>query len=221
MVKVSSLLEEVLYEVQKEKTIKLFYNINMFIQDFKDEKPEEPAVPAEPVEPVQPEVPAAPVAPEPVPALGATEPTPQPVESTKNSGKILNEEIFKARSNGLLTIKKEDAENIQTLNDLLDYVSDNKESGKSLINNIAIEIILNVVEQKENVADIINKGDKVLLDIDYGFDKDDSIGIKVTKVAGSETISVTMKKDSKILTGPFNLPEFNKQIIFYRNSMVE
>ena len=224
MTKVSNLLEEVLYEQEKEKSLKLFYNVNMFIQEFKDEKPKEPepvAEPTVPVEPVAQTVPATPVAAEPVPTIPATEPTSQPVESVNDVEKMINEEIFKTRSNGMLTVTKEDGENIQTLNDLLDYLSDQSTNGKKLINEVAIEIILNVVEQKENVADIINKGDKVLLDIDYGFDRDDSIGIKVNKVAGSDSMSVTMKKDNKILPGQFNLPEFNKQLIFYRNSLME
>lgn len=219
MSKLSNVIREVLYE-EKNKTLKLFYNIDIFIQEFipankeNKEKKTRPGI-------TQPEQVTTTQSPQ-----GAT---PPPVPSTtpitasikKYFGNLLNEDIFKSKAQGTLIVSKEKAENIQTLEDLLDFLSD-ADNNKKLISDLVIEIILGITGVGQNsIQEIINEGDKLLINLDYGNDMTDSIGLKVNKNAGSNTMTMSMKKDGKILSGKFDTPTFNKQLIFYRNSFLD
>jgi len=213
---VKDLIREVLYE-EKTKGLKLWYDVNIFIQGFVEPgDEEEPKVEKPPVEkpPVEEPPPSA-------PALGPATAAPAPlVASTKYNGKILNEDIYKMRAKGELFIPREEAENIQTLEDLLDYLSDKRIEGKPIINALVTEIILTLAGTgTKTIEEIVKKGDRVRIDIKYGGEIGDSIGIKVNKNSGSDTITMSMSKDNKILSGAFDLAQFNKILIFYRNSL--
>jgi hypothetical protein len=134
----------------------------------------------------------------------------------------LSEDIFKFNSKGQVPVPYEDVENIQTIDDLVDYVSDIRIGGKPIINDLVEEIILAMAGVGEKaIEEIVNEGDKIVVNVDYGSSKEDSIGFKVNKIAGSSSVSLVMKKDNKIIPGNFDINEFNKQLIFYRNSLVE
>ena len=198
--RIKSVIKEILFE-QKEKSTTLFYNVDLFIQEFQDEEPiEEPTA----------EKPEA-----------EKEPTEEPEESIKTFGKILTEAIHKMKSTGEFIVPKEDAENIQSLEDLIDYISDKKDKGKPIIDKLAQEIVLSLSDVgTKPVEDVINEGDKILIDVDYGLKKEDSVGLKVVKNAGTNSASILMKKDGKILASPFDITAFNRQMVYIRNSLV-
>lgn len=211
--KVNSIINEILYE-GKSKSLQIFYNVDVFIQGFTkdetDKKVKEPEIaPESPV----PETPA------PIPAPPET----PPVENTNEKGNLLLEEIYKSKDKGEIVVPKEDTENIQTIEDLLDYLSDIKgENGKQPINDLIIEIILSIAgEGGRVIEEIVKKGDKIHIDVKYGESIENSIGLKVNKNSGSDTITLSMTKDNKVIPGTFDTAQFNKQIIFYRNSMVD
>lgn len=196
--KINSVIREVLYE-QKEKNLKIFYDVDIFLQEF-PEKEEEPT--EEPTE--EPE---------------EVEKTPE--ENTKTVAELITEAIYKTKATGELVVPASEAENIQSLQDLLDYVSDKKVNGKAVIDDVVIEIILALVDSgTKPLEELIDKGDKVRISLDYGKEKDNSIGFKVLKNAGTDTISITMKKDNKVLPADFQLPVFNQQLVLFRNSVV-
>lgn len=230
-----NLVDEIILE-QKEQTLKLYYDIDVFIQEFEDKEPEE-ETPEEPVtaEPIVPETPAvAPVDPA---------ATIAPTESTIENQTLLNEEtlteaITKTKVKGELTVPKEDASNIQTIQDLIDYLSDKKHTEKSLVEKVLdkkgtqasetniispvvqeVILILAGVGGDKELGDIVDKGDKVIVDIDYGTNQTTSIGFKINKNAGADVFSIMIKKDGKILSGKFDQTMLNKQILFYRNSL--
>jgi len=235
-----NLVDEIILE-KKIETLKLFYDIDVFIQDFKNNEPTTP-------EPATPE-PATPATPEPTTSEPTTPEaaTPEavsaaPTESTKISNNLLNEDILleaiiKAKLKGELTVSREDAANIQTIQDIVDYLTDHKHIEKSIIEKVLDkkgtvkgkdiltpeiqELILLFIGagSDKNLGDIINKGDKINIDIDYGTDKNDSIGLKINKNSGTTSYSTMIKKDGKILSGKFDRALINKQILFYRNSL--
>jgi hypothetical protein len=167
---------------EKEKSLKMFYTIDILIQEFA-KKPKEN-------------------------------------EDVKNED-VINEEIYSFKNEGEVIIPGSDLENIQTLDDLVDYISDIKIEGKPIINELVEEIILAMAGVGEKaIEEIVNEGDRILVDIDYGSSKNDSIGFKLNKVSGSASISLTMKKNNKIIPGNFDINEFNKQVIYFRNSIV-
>ena len=221
MATLSNVISEVLYE-EKNKSLKLFYKVDVLVQNFPEEEPEEEPK-EEPTEQPAPEAPApAPAAPT-TPQTAAATPAQGITASTKEDAKkLITEEVFKSKSNGEISIPQEEAENIQTMDDLLDYLSDKKEENGQIINDLVIEIILTLAGLgQKGVDDVINKGDKVIVDLDYGFAKDDSIGIKVNKLSGSDTATLAIKKDGKILPGPFVAANFNKYLLYYRNALVD
>jgi hypothetical protein len=202
--RLSNIIDEILYE-KKNKTLNLFYNVDIFIQGFKQK--EEPEV--EPVKQEKPEEPA------------KQEKLEPKVESKTFHGNFLVEDIFKTKNNGSIVVPEEDADNIQTLEDLVEYLSDANENGKPVLNDLTKEIIISLAGIGEKaVDDLVSEGDKIVVDIDYGADKNNSIGVRINKSAGSNTISIVMKKDNQIIPSEFSLPEFNKQLVFFRNSII-
>lgn len=214
MAKINSIISEILYE-EKSKNLKLLYNIDIFIQNF----PEEPEPEAEPEAPVvapEPEVPEQPQ------GIGVPEPQGIAASTKEEKGNVLNEETFKSRQRDEIVVPHEKAENIQTLEDLLEFLTDQKQDGKQLINDVVVEIVLSLAGTGEKqVDDVISKGDKIIIDLDVGFGEEDSVGIKVNKLSGSDTATMTIKKDSKILPGPFTTANFNKYLLYYRNAIVD
>lgn len=178
-----------------KKNLKIFYRTDILIQGFPDRRAEE-------------------------------EPEKESKGDTTNIAKIpttestIMEEILKTSNQGELTIPSMEADNIQTLEDLVDYLGDKKEGGKPIINDLVEEIILSVAGVGAKSLDtIVNEGDKVFIDADYGNEKTDSVGIRVNKQSGSTAMSISMKKDNKIIPGEFDIEQFNKQLVFYRNSL--
>lgn len=190
--KIDNVIKEILYE-QKEKTAKLFYKVNLFIQEFPKET-EEPETTEEPE---------------------------APAEEVKTVGEVLTEAIHKMVASGELSVPLEDAENIQSLQDLIDYVSDQKAEGKPILDSLAQEIILSLADVgTKPIEDIVHEGDKILIDFDYGVKKEDSVGLKVVKNSGTDAVSILMKKDGKIIAAPFDITNFNRMMVYIRNSLV-
>jgi len=171
--------------------IKIFYEIDVFIQEFKnDEEGKE----AENEEPSDNEV----------------------ADKEVQNEEVMMEAIFKFKKEGKLILAKEESENILALNDLIDFLDDKKINGKPIMNKIVSEVILILsgTNTGQLLDDIINEGDKFKVTIDYGISKFNSIGIKVVKNAGTKVISFLLRKDGKNI-GKFNLPVFEKQLLFF------
>jgi hypothetical protein len=182
--------------VTNKKTLKAFFNVDVLIQGFPGSEPEEDDVAQQPEEPA---------------------PEEQDVTATEST---LYEDIYKHKATGEEVVPAQEVDNIQTLEDLLDYLGDIKMGGKPVISEPVEEIILALAGVgTKALEDIVNEGDKIYVDIDYGKEKPDSVGIRANKQGGSAAISLSMKKDNRLIPGEFNLEEFNKQLVFYRNSI--
>lgn len=202
MAKVSDLIDQVLYEKKQQKSTFIFYNMDVFIQEFKEEPAEEPQ-PEPEVQPEQPE--------------GITGEEPQQEESTKEKRlivSVLNEEIFKFKSEGVISVPIKEAKSIITLEDVLAYMNRVDTEKNDIINDLVIETILNLInpETQQNAQEILNEGDKLNVMIDYGFDKEDSIGIQISKNPGSQVATLLLRKDGKPMNGPFDVTIFNNTI---------
>lgn len=233
MAKVLDIFSSIFTEEKNKKNVKslkVFYDIDINIkkpaeveeQPVKQE-PGQEAIPQEPV-PTQPQ-PTATVPPAP-PAQSI------PAESFINKAKkIFLEDEFTLGSNdgsyiykreGILSVPKEEYENIQTLDDLLDFISGSKdEEGKQILDEAAVELILTLTGISATpLEDIIKKEDRVIIDINYGNKVEDSIGFKVLKRDGANNLSIVMKKNNEILNSKFDLKSFNSQILEFRNEIV-
>ena len=199
---VQKIIKQTLYE-SKEKNLTIFYKVDVSITENLEKEQEL----EQPVE--QPQVP--------VQQLQVQQPplNPMPNEET------IYEETFTSKAMGKLQVSEDEIDNIQSLEDLMDFLSKKSVKGNPVLNDAVAEIILNMATNgAQSIADLISKDDRIYISIDYGKEKDSSVGFKAIKSSGLNTLSLVMKKDNKILTGQFNLQEFNKQLIFFRNSVI-
>jgi len=232
-----TLIDEVILEAKSE-SLKLFYDVDVFLQEFKDTE-KEPEDKVEPAAGTSTAGEPAPPTTEPVgtPTTPAPTPATTPAESFDDSGELLTEAIIKIKAKGELIVPKEDAANIQTIQDLIDYLGDKTHTNQSIVEKVLekkgtakqvkiitpeiqeIILILMGIGGDKQLADIVDKGDKIIIDIDYGPEKLNSIGFKVNKNAGTDVFSIMIKKDGKVLSGKFDQAMVNKQILYYRNSL--
>lgn len=205
------------------KSLKIFYNMDIHIKNPNTEIPEQP---------VQQE-----------PTQQAIQPAPQQIPPTqvaaeekiiKKAKKVFFEDEFTLgnknnnngdyvyKNEGILTVPKEEYENIQSLDDLLDYIGDSSDdSGNRILDEAAIELVLAMTGITQTpLEDLVKKEDKVLIDVSYGNKKEDSIGFKVLKRDGVNNLSIVMKKDNEILDAKFDLKNFNSQLLAFRNSFI-
>lgn len=130
--------------------------------------------------------------------------------------------LYTQKTVGEVIIPKGDAENIQNLHNLIDYVSGLVENGKPLVDELIANAIKTAADAgAENLEDLIQEEDKIIADIDYGFEKLDSVGIKFNKTSGSDLVSFSLKKNNNIIPGTFNLDLFEQQILAIRRRFVE
>jgi hypothetical protein len=209
-----------------EESLKVIYDIDIFVKNTQEQEQEEPVQDSQEVEQqnttqLQQQTQPAPVQPE----------LQQPVASVKTEGfsilrRILKEDDadFTQKVKGEMKVSKSEVENIQTFEDLLDFVADHKDSyGNPILGEVAVELILTLIgsNAQANISDIIKKDDKVLIDISYGSKISESVGFKLLKRVGVSSVSIMMKKNNHILDTPFNLKMMNSQILLFRNEMVE
>ena len=149
-------------------------------------------------------------------------------QSYEEKGSILNEDIFKSDKKGIITVSEEEVDEISTVEDLLNFLERQEKTIKitdkivskptKIIDKVIIEIALALVNNdQEALKQIIGKGDKIYVDIDYGKEKESSVGLRILKNEGSLSISLNMKKDGRIIAMPFDKVMFNKCLIDIRN----
>ena len=149
-------------------------------------------------------------------------------QSFEEKEKILNEDIFKSDKRGIISVSEEEVDAIATIDDLLNFIGRQEKVEKitdkvitkpiKIIDKIVIEIAFALVNNDQQaLKEIVGKGDTVYVDVDYGKDKETSIGFRILKNPGSPSISLNMKKDGKIVAMPFDKVLFNKCLIDIRN----
>ena len=206
--------KELLFEA-KNKTVgalKVFYDINIKIED-EEQKQEAP-----PVEQPIPTAPTTPVETIPQPVVPPTVPAPIDPNAPVQESVISEEEIEK-KIQGEIALTKEDADNIQTVEDLIDFLGDKKHKGEPILDELTIEVITSLLGNQDamKTSDVINKNDQIIINLVYGYKKDNSIGLKILKRRGVNSVSVIMLKDNEVLDSKFDQKRFNSQIIDYRN----
>jgi len=146
----------------------------------------------------------------------------------KNVGEDVDnqkEQILKSSGNGLERVPVSKSLNIQTAEELIDLIDDLKilDVGANTKINPIIEILKAIVENPfdPDVAQVLSKDDKMIVDVDFGEERDSSVGFKVNKVKGVEAFSVMMKKNGAILPNKFQKDIIDRQLLYYRNRASE
>jgi hypothetical protein len=131
-------------------------------------------------------------------------------------------QIYRHKAQGELNVPKEKVENIQNLENLLNYASNVYEGGDPVINELVVETIKTAAGVGQGaIGEIFDEDDKMIVDIDYGFSREDSVGVKINKAAGSEVVSFSMKHNGNILPSKFDYNTFNNQLLSLRKRFME
>ena len=229
---------EVIVEEHVRKGLKIFYEIDMNLVKPKQEQtaPENPVVQQpQPITPVQPEQPVSAPAPEaqvnPEPVQPEPEQTPQSTNGPDVSGLLASvqteednaaensEEKIMRHFKGEYVCKPEQADNIQTFEDLITILGDIKKDGVNILDDFSKEIIILCANQKyDEIKTQLDKKSKIFAEIYFGYKKDDSVGVRFKKAENSDTLSSSILIDNQIVTlTKFNIDRVNQKIVEYRN----
>ena len=225
---------EVIVEEHVRKGLKIFYEIDMnLIKPNQEETtPENPVVQQpQPITPVQP-VSA------PAPEMQVnTEPVQQPqqpqqqtngpdlsgllasVQTEEDNAAENSEEKIMRHFKGEYVCKSEQADNIQTFEDLITILGDIKKDGVNILDDFSKEIIILCANQRyDEIKAQLDKKSKIFAEIYFGYKKDDSVGVRFKKAENSDSLSSSILIDNQIVTlTKFNIDRVNQKIVEYRN----
>ena len=157
-----------------------------------------------------------------LPQIDASElPSIQTEETENNNVDIKDDNTIVRKLEGEVELKKEKVDEIQTFQDIIEYLTKEQVEGVSVLDDFSSEI-LNIVftPQASQISQKVDKKSSIFADIQYGFGKDDNVGVRIKKTANSDLISNVMIIDGSIINAPFNLMKVNERIIDYRNSLI-
>ena len=237
--------EVITEETRKEKkVVKIFYklNLNLIKPVQTPEQPEQPEQQDNEVNNQQPEqqqnntqapqqdlqqqnIQAQNNVPQPennIPQIDVSElPSIQTEETENNNVDIKDDNTIVRKLEGEVELKKEKVDEIQTFQDIIEYLTKEQVEGVSVLDDFSSEI-LNIIftPQASQISQKVDKKSSIFADIQYGFGKDDNVGVRIKKTANSDLISNVMIIDGSIINAPFNLMKVNERIIDYRNSLI-
>ena len=229
-------------ETRKEKkVVKIFYklNLNLIKPDQAPEQPEQQDNEANNQQPEQQQnntqipqqdlqqqnIQAQNNTPQPennIPQIDVSElPSIQTEETENNNVDIKDDNTIVRKLEGEVELKKEKVDEIQTFQDIIEYLTKEQVEGVSVLDDFSSEI-LNIIftPQASQISQKIDKKSSIFADIQYGFGKDDNVGVRIKKTANSDLISNVMIIDGSIINASFNLMKVNERIIDYRNSLI-
>ena len=148
-------------------------------------------------------------------------PSIQTEETENNNIDIKDDNTIVRKLEGEVELKKEKVDEIQTFQDIIEYLTKEQVEGVSVLDDFSSEI-LNIIftPQASQISQKVDKKSSIFADIKYGFGKDDNVGVRIKKTANSDLISNVMIIDGSIINAPFNLMKVNERIIDYRNSLI-
>lgn len=148
-------------------------------------------------------------------------PSLQTEETENNNVDIKDDNTIVRKLEGEVELKKEKVDEIQTFQDIIEYLTKEQVEGVSVLDDFSSEI-LNIIftPQASQISQKVDKKSSIFADIQYGFGKDDNVGVRIKKTANSDLISNVMIIDGSIINAPFNLMKVNERIIDYRNSLI-
>ena len=157
-----------------------------------------------------------------IPQVDVSElPSIQTEETENNNVDIKDDNTIVRKLEGEVELKKEKVDEIQTFQDIIEYLTKEQVEGVSVLDDFSSEI-LNIIftPQASQISQKVDKKSSIFADIQYGFGKDDNVGVRIKKTANSDLISNVMIIDGSIINAPFNLMKVNERIIDYRNSLI-
>lgn len=142
-------------------------------------------------------------------------------ETENNAMDIKDNNNIVRKIEGQVELKQEKVDEIQTFQDIIEYLTKEQVEGVSVFDEFTSEVINTIFSpQAAQISQMVDKKSSIFVDIQYGFAKDDNVGVRIKKVANSDTVSNVMIIDGEIINAPFNLMKVNERIIDYRNNLL-
>lgn len=124
---------------------------------------------------------------------------------------------------GEMLLEKDDVDNIQTIEDLITTLTENKVDGANVLDEFTsdiLQVMANPTTQMQ-LKDKIDVESKIFAQILYGKKPEDSVGVRFIKRKGSELITTSMMVDNKIINAQYKKETLDKRITDYRNDEFE
>lgn len=239
--------KEFLFESKKDaKLVKIFYKFDINIIKPKTTEPAEtqpaetqPADPNQqpPATPVdttaqlddQPEIPVDITTQQPEPA-GSLDLSNIPLatvvtEDDKDEVKIQDEDSIVRKLEGEIPLPKEEVDNIQTIDDLVLKLTEEKKDGVEILDEFSAEILnlllLPPEQASKEIQQKVDKSSSIFAEVMYGKKLEDSVGVRMIKRKNSELVTTTIMIDNKVYNTTFKKEIVDERITDYRNNEFE
>ena len=124
---------------------------------------------------------------------------------------------------GEMALEKEEVDNIQTVEDIINILAENKVDGVNVLDEFTsdiLQVMANPATQMQ-LKEKIDIESKIFAEILYGKKPEDSVGVRFVKRKGSEMITTSMMIDNKIVNAQYKKETLDKRITEYRNDEFE
>ena len=164
---------------------------------------------------------------------------PPPLDGSENSGgetvsipqfsvvteddkkiEVNDEENIIRKMEGELVVDKEKVNDIQTIEDIITILTEEKNEDVPILDEFSADIIqalINPATQQE-VKDKVDKESSIFVEIIYGKKTEDSVGVRLIKRKNSELVTNSMLIDNRVINSAFSKDILDKRITEYRNN---
>lgn len=166
-------------------------------------------------------------APAPTPDLGAAPlepaavPLPSVVTEDDDSEKVVvnDEDSIVRKLEGEIQLQKEEVDEIQTVEDLINKLTDAKKDGVEILDEFSSDIISTCLtpQLQAELAQKVDKRSLIFAEILYGKKRENSVGVRIIKRKNSDLLTVSMMIDNKIINSQYKKETLDKRITDIRN----
>ena len=140
-------------------------------------------------------------------------------EDDKDNIEVSDDNTIIRKIEGEVIISKEDVDNIQTIEDVISKLTEEKQDGVNILDEFTsdiLQVMVNPATQSQ-LKEKIGKESNIFTEILYGKKREDSVGIRIIKRKNSDILTTSMMIDNKIINAPYNKSTLDKRITDYRN----
>src|SRR5574344_391380 len=136
---------------------------------------------------------------------------------------VTDENTIVRKMEGAVTRSADDVDEIQTVEDMVNYLVNTKQNGTNVLDEFTSNVMLTLISPNASqISTMIDKKSNIFMDMFYGYEKDDSVGIRIIKRKDSDSVSVSMLIDNELVpTKITNMDTVNDRIVGYRNDSVD
>lgn len=144
------------------------------------------------------------------------------VYTEEDKAAVNNENNIMRHFEGIAQISNDQKDAIQSLDDILDVLRHHQKGGSEILDDFSVEVIkLCANQQFDQLKQKIDKQSKIRVELWYGYNLDDSVGVRFIKSEGGDSLTSSMLIDNHVYNYKFNLNMINQRISEYRNYEVD